>query len=227
MDGLPRFGAGVRALTFDCYGTLIDWDGGIAQALRELPSLTGIDLRRLTRNREREELAILAGPFQIYGAILQESLRRAARQQGREVPLEEAACFARSMGEWPPFPDSAGALTRLARRFSLAILSNVETATLQRSVAKLGVSFAALVTAEEVGSYKPACTHFDEALRRLALSKGEVLHVAGSLAHDVRPARTLGWDVAWIDRRSEPRPPDVPPDRIFWDLTELAVSLGL
>jgi 2-haloacid dehalogenase len=218
-DPLPR------ALTFDCYGTLVDWDRGIGDALRALASLSGADLERLTRDREREELALLAGPFQLYGAILAESLRRAAAQQGCEVSGDEARRFAATMGDWPPFSDTVRALERLRKRFALAILSNVETATLRRSVSRLGVGFDALVTAEELRSYKPARAHFDEALRRLALPQDDVLHVAGSLAHDVLPARALGWDVVWIDRRGEPRPPGVPAERCLRSLDELVAAL--
>jgi 2-haloalkanoic acid dehalogenase type II len=215
-----------RALTFDCYGTLVDWDDGILAALRALPSLADADLARLVREREREELALLAGPFRLYGAILEESLRRAARLQGREVPATEARAFALGMGDWMPFPDAPRALARLSRRFTLAILSNVETVILARSVARLGASFRTLVTAEEVRSYKPARAHFDEGLRRLGLARADVLHVAGSLVHDVVPARALGFDVAWIDRRGEPRPPELSPGRVFRDLDGLADALG-
>jgi 2-haloacid dehalogenase len=218
--------ADVRALTFDCYGTIVDWDGGIAAALAALPSLEGADLARLVREREEVEKELQAGTFHSYGEVLGESLRRAVALQDRTPEDGEVAAFVQGMGDWPPFADSVVALGRLGMRFRLAILSNVETAVLRRSLTHVPVSFAELVTAEQVRSYKPARAHFDEALRRLDLEPREVLHVAGSLYHDVRPARELGWSAVWIDRRGEGAPDDLEPDRVFPDLGALADALG-
>ena len=213
---------GIRALTFDCYGTIIDWDGGIEVALAKLPSLTGSDLARLVRDREREEHELLRGPFRLYGEVLGESLRRAAALQGCAPSDDEALAFSRGMGDWPAFADSARALRHLARDYRLALLSNVENDTLVRSAAQVGVSNAVFVTAEDVRSYKPARAHFDQALRRLDLPVESILHVAGSLYHDVRPARELGWSTIWINRRGEPVPDDIETASVYPDLESFA-----
>ena len=218
LDRLRR----VRALTFDCYGTIIDWDGGIRATCESLTELAGLDLDQLLTDREEVEAEIEAGPFRLYGAVLAESLMRATQLQDRTISAETAHEFAFSVARWPAFADSRAALKRLGARFRLGIVSNIETSVLSESVEPLGVSFEAMVTAEEVESYKPARAHFDEVLRRFGLDKEDVLHVAGSLFHDVRPATELGWNAVWINRRGEPVPDDVDAERVFPDLASLA-----
>ncbi len=220
--------AGVEALTFDCYGTIVDWDGGILRALGDLPSLAGCDLARLVVDREEAEKQALAGPFRLYRDVLAESLREAAHAQECAPTAAEVGAFVESMGRWRLFPDSFGALQRLHGRFRLAILSNVETRVLRRSLSSLedhGIHFEALVTAEEVRSYKPARVHFDVAHERLELPRSAIRHVAGSLFHDVRPALEYGWHPIFVDRRGEGRPEDLPDLPVFEDLASLADAL--
>ena len=217
----------VDALTFDCYGTLIDWDRGVSDALAAVPSLAGCDPAALVEARHVAEREIQLGDYLPYSECVAESLRRAGRTLEREVSEAEAAAFAASIGDWPPFAESRAQLGRLAARFRLAILSNIETATLERSVALLGVAFDELVTAEQLRSYKPAAAHFHEGLRRLGLPSERVLHVAQSWYHDVVPARSLGWRVAWVNRLGEPRGKgDVEPTLEVRTLAELADALG-
>ena len=196
----------VRALTFDCYGTLIDWDGGIAGAIRELPSLQAVDVDALVRRRGEIEKQVQRGPYVPYGEVLRRTLHEAAAEVGVACPAAELDAFAASMARWPPFEDSREALKRLAERYSLVILSNVERHVLEASVALLDAPFEHLVTAEDVRSYKPRAAHFEEGLRRLDLSRDEVLHVACSLYHDVEPAREHGWKTLWVNRTQEPVP---------------------
>jgi len=212
----------IRALTFDCYGTLIDWDTGVRTALRTLTSLAGADLERVAREREEEEQALLGGKYLSYTEILVRSLRAAAARQGRVPQHGELVSFAHSMAHWPAFPDAAGALRRLATGHALAILSNVETKTLQSSIKILGAPFAARITADEIRSYKPAPAHWEEGLKRLHQTRESVLHVAGSLYHDVRPARALGFATCWINRRGEPAPADLDDTLVFPGLAALA-----
>lgn len=218
--------AEVEALSFDCYGTIIDWDAGILGALRSVDELKGCDLERLLGDRERLEYEWLAAEYEPYGKILGGSMQRAASQQGREVSAGACATFVASMGSWPAFGDSPAALERLALRFRLALLSNVESATLKQSIAPLGVAFAQLVTAESVRSYKPAPAHFNAALECLGLQPSQMLHVAGSLYHDIRPALKAGWRVVWINRRGDPIPSDVDAAWVLPDLASLAELLA-
>lgn len=219
--------ADVQALSFDCYGTIIDWDAGIRAALGSIEALEGCDPERLLEERERLEHALLAASYRPYGEVLGESMRQAAAEQGRELSPAAQREFVASMGRWPAFDDSAAALERLAGRFRLALLSNVETATLKQSIVGLNAPFAELVTAEGVRSYKPAMAHFERALQRLQLSSDQVLHVAGSLYHDIRPALGAGWRAVWINRRAEAIPRDLDPAWVFSDLESLAGALGL
>ena len=224
----------IDALTFDCYGTLIDWYGGIRGAVAEMPSLAGLDqraLERLLADRERSEAELEAESYLPYDEVLRQSMLAAAREQRREPSDAELDGFAASIARWPAHPDSPGALARLAGRYRLAILSNILTATLEQSVKLLGVEFEALVTAEELRSYKPATPHFTEGLRRLDLSSDRVLHVAASLYHDVRPARELGWRVVWVDRLGEGLPSDLTgdagPTAVVPDVAALADLLSV
>jgi 2-haloacid dehalogenase len=217
----------IYALTFDCYGTLIDWQSGVRAAAEHAVSLRGADFAQLVRDRERIEREIQRGPYRRYGDVLADSVVLAAREQRRNVSREEARAFAETMPSWPPFAESADVLRRLAEKYQLAILSNVETRVLEASVRALGAPFEMLITAEMLSSYKPARTHFDAALAHLGLERERILHVACSLYHDIRPAAALGWSSAWVNREGESTPPDVAPSWIVSDLTSLARELGL
>jgi 2-haloalkanoic acid dehalogenase type II len=216
----------IYALTFDCYGTLIDWQSGVRSACARIPALNDCDLARLVRDRERIEREIQRGTYRRYGEVLAESLVRAAREQDRQVRDDAALEFAETMPSWPPFRESASVLKRLAARYQLAILSNVETRVLEASMRALEAPFEAWITAEMLSSYKPARAHFDAALTRLGLAKERILHVACSLYHDVRPASELGWSTAWVNRESEALPADLVPSWIFLDLSSLATEFG-
>ena len=217
----------IELLTFDCYGTLIDWLGGIHAAVRRVPSLAGCDFERLVRDRDELDHAQVLGAYAPYGEKLAASLREAAARQQREIPEREMRAFVASMATWPPFDESASCLRRLAARHRLAILSNVETRVLEASLALLEAPIEFSVTAEQVRSYKPARAHFDEALRRARVERERVLHVACSAFHDVRPALALGWRVAWSNREHEPAQADLTPDLELPTLAALCEALGV
>ena len=217
---------GVSALTFDCYGTLVDWLAGVRRWARESTALADAELEQLVRDRDAADRTLTAGEYRPYGQVLRASITEAAARQGIELPGEEADAFAASMPAWPPFEESAGALAALAGRYRLAILSNVENVVLERSVAALGAPFELTVTAEDLRSYKPAEAHFHAAAARLDLAPGQILHVACSTYHDIRPARGLGWNTAWIDREGELLPEGLGMDLKLPDLSSLVRVLG-
>ncbi len=201
MMDFARFGA----LTFDCYGTLVDWERGILDALRPMRAAHGAfveDDDALLERFGALEAAAEKGAFKSYRDILREVAFGFGREGGFEPTAKEVETFAASVGRWPPFPDTVEALARLSRRFRLAIVSNVDDDLFAETATRLGVDFAGVVTAQQVRSYKPARAHFDEVLRRLDLPRERVLHVAQSLYHDVAPATALGFACVWVNRRA-------------------------
>jgi len=194
---------GFDALTFDCYGTLIDWEAGILAGLRRVLARHGVAATddELLEAYARAEADLEAGPYRRYREVLGEGLRRVAHGKGVEATADEMSAFGASVGEWPAFPDSAAALGRLAKRFRLGVITNCDDDLFALSNRRLGVAFDCVVTAEQVGAYKPDPRNFEVALARIGLPRERILHVAQSLFHDHVPARRLGLATAWIDRR--------------------------
>jgi 2-haloacid dehalogenase len=193
------------ALTFDCYGTLIDWEKGLLEALAPVLGTHGVPHPGDDLLLERFALAeseIQAGPYRPYREVLQQVLRRLGGDLAFTPSAHELAAFGASVAVWPPFADSPAALAALGERFRLAVVSNVDDDLFVGSAAQLRVGFAEVVTAQQVGSYKPAPAHFHEVLRRLDLPRDRVLHVAQSLYHDVAPAKELGFTCVWVNRRA-------------------------
>ena len=197
-----------RALTFDCYGTLIDWETGILAALRPWPTrhrLALDDDALLAAFGEAESRIQKEAPRTLYPDVLRASQRALAKRFGVAQEAADADSVARSVRDWPAFADSPAALAYLKRHYKLVIVSNVDRASFAHSNQKLAVEFDAIVTAQDVGSYKPAPAHFHEAFKRLAalgVPRAEILHVAQSLFHDHVPAKGLGMTTVWINRRA-------------------------
>ena len=215
-----------KVLTFDCYGTLIDWETGILQSLAPLrakdPAARGPDqvLADFARHESAQEAET---PDMPYSALLGRVHRRLADQWGVTAGEEEHTRFGASVGDWPAFNDSAVALAYLKEFYKLVILSNVDRASFAKSAQRLGVGFDAVYTAEEIGSYKPDLRNFRYMLDRLAaigFAVGDVLHTAQSLYHDHAPANALGLHSAWIDRRGAKAGSGAtpsPPAGVRWD----------
>ena len=195
------------ALSFDCYGTLIDWEAGLAAVLGPWARSRGLDTSDealLVAYSRHEERAEADHPGDVYPRILAASLRGLGRELDAEVTEGDAERLAGSVPGWPAFPDSAGALADLARRYKLIILSNVDRESFAASHERLGVTFTSVITAQDVGSYKPSPRNFEVLLAetdRLGVPRGRLLHVAQSLFHDHVPAQRLGLPTVWINRR--------------------------
>ena len=205
MSDFDRF----EAMSFDCYGTLIDWETGIANALRPWALRHRLDLddQELIAAHGRYETHVQDEmPSALYPVILGATLRRVGAELGVAVTDADTATYGDSVKDWPAFPDTADALKRLATRFKLIILSNIDRASFAASKPRLGVEFDAIVTAEDVGSYKPQRGHFDRLfveLDRLGVGRNGLVHVAESLFHDHEPAGELGLPSVWIHRRHD------------------------
>ncbi|SMF32094.1 2-haloacid dehalogenase/putative hydrolase of the HAD superfamily [Tistlia consotensis] len=194
-------------LTFDCYGTLIDWESGIVQGLKPLVEKVGRELSRdaiLEAHARHESAQQKQTPAKRYQELLATVYRRLAEEWRVPADWQECLAYGRSVKDWPAFPDSAEALRYLKQHYRLVILSNVDNESFSASNAKLGVEFDAVYTAEDIGSYKPADANFDYLLRNLAtlgIGRGEILHTAESLFHDHVPANRHGLTSCWIYRR--------------------------
>ena len=220
-----------RAFTFDCYGTLIDWEQGMLWALRARLGLADADDDALLAAFARHEHAFEAHrPALLYPEVLRRVCKAIAADFGLSATDEDADAFAASIADWPPFPDSVEALAYLHGHGHMIALSNIDRASFALSARLLGHPFHAIVTAQDVESYKPAPPHFDRAKELLAeqgIAPGGVLHVAQSLFHDIKPGRKAGFATCWIDRRAgrgggAAPPSDATPDITFTDLASLA-----
>jgi 2-haloacid dehalogenase len=206
---MPKRLTDFSALTFDCYGTLIDWESGLWDAFQPILMANGRDdLTRavvLPALAEIESAQQAATPAMLYPDTLSATHRGLAARFNLATSDEMDVRFGQSIGHWPAFPDTADALRVLKRHYKLVVLSNVDRAGFAASNAKLGVSFDAVYTAQDIGSYKPDPRNFDYMLDRLKtehdIARGDILHTAQSLFHDHVPARRLGLANAWIDRQ--------------------------
>jgi 2-haloacid dehalogenase len=204
MD-LTRF----KALSFDCYGTLIDWEAGISALLRPWAREQGLDATDealLLAYGDAEAAVEEELPSVLYPDVIATAFRRMGEALGAPVSDAWARRLGGSVPDWPAFPDSADALARLGRHYRLIILSNVHRAGFAGSNEQLRGDFAAIITAEDVGAYKPAENHFralEAALPRIGVERGELLHVAQSLFHDHVPAKREGLRSVWINRRRD------------------------
>ena len=225
-----------EALSFDCYGTLINWEVGIAAVLRRWADAHGValsDEQLLTAYATHEANAEAHYPEDLYPAVLARAMRELGEELGAAVSSDEAESLATSVPAWPAFDDSAEALSRLAQRYQLIILSNVDRRSFAGSNDRLGITFTRIITAQDVGSYKPSPRNFDAlvvAAQGLGVGPGKLLHVAQSLFHDHVPAKAAGLPTVWINRRhadpgwgATPEPAAmVTPDWTFTSMREFA-----
>lgn len=200
-----------EALTFDCYGTLIDWEGGILAALKPLISAHQLDFSDNELLELFGELEVYAeltlspqcNPPLTYKEVLMVVANGFCQRLGIKASAEELVSLRNSVKDWPAFPDSVDALKALKKRWKLGILSNIDDNLFAFSAQKLQMEFDWLITAEQIGSYKPTARNFEVMLERLGLPKEKILHVAQSLHHDIRPANEIGLTTVWINRRAD------------------------
>jgi len=225
----------IRLITFDCYGTLIDWENGMLAALRPLFSRDGrkVPDPQLLELYGEIEAELEAGRYLPYRQVLAQTAQEIGRRLGAEISAEEGRAFAESLTRWNPFIDTIGALQSLARRFRLGIISNVDDDLFIETRKKLApVEFDFVVTAQQMQSYKPSHRNFEEAIRRSGLSKDQILHAGQSLYHDIAPANALGIRNVWVNRPSirpgsgAARPGTATPNYEVRTLTELSALLS-
>ena len=215
-----------EVLTFDCYGTLIDWEAGILSALRRILSAHNkqIDDATLLKLYGDFELRSEEGAFHPYRQVLESVVRQFAAELRFTPTPDEVHSLPDSLSAWKPWPDTVAALRQLKTRFRLAILSNVDDDLLSSTLSHFTVRFDLLITAQQVRSYKPALRHFHTARERIGKNR-RWLHAAQSFFHDIVPAHALGIPVAWVNRKEQARQPDISPDMEVKTLGGLADRL--
>lgn len=214
-----------RVLTFDCYGTLIDWESGILKVLRQVFPQTPFDDRKLLQIYSELESDAEAGPYQPYRAVLAQVMRGFSGRLRQPLTIEQENALSVSMRDWKPFPETVESLRRLKTKYQLAVISNVDDALFAATEKHLEVPLDFLITAEQTGTYKPSANNFQVALKVMQQPPERVLHVAQSLYHDIAPTRQLGITNVWVNRRRHSgatRAVNVVPDLEVPDLAVLA-----
>jgi 2-haloacid dehalogenase len=210
-------------ITFDCYGTLIDWERGMKSALDKLVKKKNllIDIESLPQRYIEIELAIEKEGYRKYREVLALGVRKLFEEKGIELTIDEERIFSDTITRWPPFEETTEVLTKLKGKYRLAILSNIDEDLIRHSIKLIGVEFDGVITAEQVKSYKPSPGHWERMMEVFKLSKEKILHVAASYVHDIVPAKELGFKTAWINRKGEKPKGSIKPDFELRDLRPL------
>jgi 2-haloacid dehalogenase len=224
-----------EVLTFDCYGTLIDWESGIWEALRPVLAHHGIALMADQALELYGELEVEAerGSYHEYQTVLRMVLEGLGSRLGFVPTSTELQRFSESVKDWPAFPDSTGALQALKKKYKLAIISNIDDNLFAFSAQRLQTPFDWVITAQQAKSYKPSLNNFHLAFERIGSPTTKILHVAQSLFHDIVPAKALGLSTVWVNRRHDKAgfgatpPAQAQPDLEVPDLQTLAGTIGL
>jgi 2-haloacid dehalogenase len=214
-----------RAITFDCYGTLIDWESGLLDAIRPILRAHGADLNDTQILQLYSELEPKAqNPYRRYRNVLANIVRAFGENLGFSLSAEEADLLPESLKNWLPFPDTNAALAKLKSKFKLGIISNTDDALFAATARHFDVGFDEVITAEQAGAYKPSPAPFKLALQRLGLPHDQVLHAGQSVFHDVLPAQSLGLATVLVERRGfgATRPTEGEPDLRVPDLQTFA-----
>ncbi len=218
-----------RVITFDCYGTLIDWETGILSTLRPLFTRYGVKIpdAEVLENYAAFESAAESGPYIPYKSVLQQVVARFGEKFGFKPSEDESRSLEVSLPVWTPFNDTVDSLRTLKKSFRLAVISNIDDDLFARTAKVLGSPFDEVITAQQVKSYKPSRNNFERAIERLGVPPQEILHAAQSLYHDIAPARTCGMSTVWVQRMSgrdgsgATPASDAPPDFSVPDLQSL------
>lgn len=223
----------ITTISFDCYGTLVDWESGLLPALRRIMSDRGQNLPDSTLLELYGEFEADAesGAYQSYRNVLESVVRRFGERCGFVPTDPELHSLHESIPYWKPFPDTVATLQKLRRRYKLAVISNIDDDLFAETRKQFGVDFTGVITAEQSRSYKPSLNNFRLALSKLRLKTGELLHAGQSIYHDIIPAQSMGIKTAWVNRRSARpgigavRPAIAKPDLEVPDVASLAAML--
>ncbi len=193
-----------KIMTFDCYGTLIDWESGMLEALKPLLASHGVDLEdeEILKKFAEFESKQQQGEYSKYYDVLKAVVSKFGQEFNFEPSLAEQNSLPDSIKNWQPFPDTVKALKLLKSRFELGIISNIDDDLFADTAKNLGVEFDYIITAEQVKSYKPSLKNFEYAINRIKFPAEQIIHAACSVYHDIVPASSIGLTTVWIDRRA-------------------------
>lgn len=224
-----------EAVSFDCYGTLIDWETGITDAMRPVLEAHGLDLTnaQILSLYSDIEPRVQQGEYAEYRTVLHNVVQGIAERLGIGVAESDLDCLSDTLGDWPVFPDTVDALKAMKSKYKLAILSNIDDDLFAMTAPILGVQFDHVITAQQAQSYKPSIHNFILAIDRIGVGADRLLHVAESMFHDVAPAKSIGLDTVWVNRHAgdgsvgATRPVQGQPDLEVPDLAALVSLMGL
>ena len=214
-----------KAITFDCYGTLIDWESAIQQFFAQSLASKGFrDVDPLTLQAEWEEIQFnyIQEQYRPYRQVLRDTLRMAF--ESYQIPTDNEECdkFANSMGYWKPFPDTRDAILELQKLVKVALITNTDNQIIQETERLLDVKFDEIITAEQAMAYKPSHKGFQLARERLGLDVSDIWHAGFGFKYDIVPATELGYKTVWVNRQGEVRPVDVKETFLVGDMRTLA-----
>lgn len=194
-----------QALTFDCYGTLIDWESGILGAIKPILSAYGVQIedREIIEYYSKFEPAIQQQGYIKYREVLKKIVQQFGDRFGFVPTATEIESLPESLQNWQPFPDTIEALQQLKKKYKLVIISNVDDDLFATTAKNLNIGFDEIITAEQAKSYKPSLNNFKLAFSRIGIPQAQILHVAASLYHDIIPARSLGLTTVWVNRNAQ------------------------
>jgi len=202
MNRLPK------AITFDTYGTLIDWEGEIAKYFKyflDKKNITGLNPREIQRRWEVIQFDYIQEKYRPYTQVLSETMKMTCEEYGLEFTEEDGSEFSGSMGKWSPFPDTKAAMAEIRKLCKVVLLTNTDNSIVAESVKLMGIEVDDIVTAEMAGMYKPGLNGFHLARKRLGLEVNEIMHAGFGFRYDIEPATKLGYQTCWVNRQGEAR----------------------
>lgn len=214
-----------KAITFDCYGTLIDWEGEIQRFFAQLldaKGVEGVDTRALQHHWEAVQFEYIQQQYRPYRDVLRDTMRMAFEQFNLSYDEGDVETFARSMGTWRPFPDTKQAIADLQQFVKVVLITNTDDEIIAETQRTIGVQFDDIITAQQAGAYKPGHKGFILARERLGLPVSEIWHAGFGFKYDIVPATELGYTTVWVNRQGEARPIDVKETFLVGDMRTLA-----
>jgi len=215
-----------KAITFDCYGTLIDWEGEIQLIFREILKKNGVehfDVVALQRHWEDIQFDYIQNQYLPYKEVLKNTLPMAFNYFSYPFTDKDTEYFSASMGKWRPFSDTKSALLEIKKHTKIALLTNTDDHIIEETVKRLGIEFDEIVTAEQACAYKANHNGFHLLLKKLGLDKSEILHTGFGFKYDIVPASRLGITSCWINRYGETRPVDVKENYLVGDMKTFSI----